>query len=188
MEHWFGNIVGYMAGLFTLVLGALFNANLNRRRDLRLRQEQRIDLLASLAGEVYGLILALADRRAFLLWLADERPNYPHAEQRLSLANLRVLEKLVDRMGLLGAEIAIDAFAIASHYDLVRTQLAASAIDFDNQQLDVEVARSRFKDIGNLLEALHRLAERIEAVIGPSEALTSLRSSPLAAHYGYVKE
>ena len=74
------------------------------------------------------------------------------------------------------------------------TQMAKSVTvsrrDLEFKVQERTIALERLTKIDPLTELLNRrgMAERIEAVIGPSEALTSLRSSPLAAHYGYVKE
>jgi hypothetical protein len=49
-----GTLTGSSIGLFALLLGALFNAHLNPRRDDRLRREDRAALTAALLAELGG--------------------------------------------------------------------------------------------------------------------------------------
>jgi hypothetical protein len=47
-----GSLVGAFVGLLALLLGALFNAHLNRKRDDRLRAEERRSVGAALRAEL----------------------------------------------------------------------------------------------------------------------------------------
>lgn len=187
MEAWVGNVIGAAIGFVALMIGAMWNAHLNRRRDDRLRNEERKELLAALMGEVYGLILAVADRRAFQLALADMDDGYGHAEQRLALPSLRVMEKLVDRFGKLGVMIALNAYAVAAQYDLIKMQMQASALDYAAGTLDEDLASHRFESAGSLLGALHGLADDIQKEIGLHDRMKALRDGALAGYYGYVE-
>jgi hypothetical protein len=50
-----GSLTGAAIGLIALLLGALFNAHLNRRRDDRLRREDQRAVATALRAELEGL-------------------------------------------------------------------------------------------------------------------------------------
>src|SRR4051812_13760349 len=56
-----GTVTGSALGLFALLLGALFNAHLNRRRDDRLREQEKRGIVTALTAELRGLQRTLAE-------------------------------------------------------------------------------------------------------------------------------
>jgi hypothetical protein len=50
-----GSLTGAVIGLFALLIGALFNAYLNRRRDRQIRQEERQSIATALYAELAGI-------------------------------------------------------------------------------------------------------------------------------------
>ena len=56
-----GVLIGSSIGLVPLLLGALFNAELNRRRDDRLRREDQRAVATALRAELEGLRRTLND-------------------------------------------------------------------------------------------------------------------------------
>src|SRR5262245_17797794 len=56
-----GTLTGSFFGLVALLLGALFNAHLNRRRDDRIREEDQRAVATALRTELEGLRRTLSD-------------------------------------------------------------------------------------------------------------------------------
>src|SRR5687767_2706926 len=61
-----GSAIGAGIGLIALLLGALFNAHLNRRRDDRLRHEERRGVATALRAELAGLARTLEENAKLL--------------------------------------------------------------------------------------------------------------------------
>src|SRR5262249_25545169 len=55
----FGSLAGSSIGLVAVLLGALFNARLNRRHDDRLRREEQLAVATALRAELVGCRRAL---------------------------------------------------------------------------------------------------------------------------------
>jgi hypothetical protein len=92
--------LGWVVGFFTLVCGALFNAWLNRRRDDRLRQEDRCAVATALKAELEGIRRILCENTEDL---KKERPGMHIVVQ--DLAHLvRIMPNIIDKLGLLDTE------------------------------------------------------------------------------------
>jgi hypothetical protein len=68
-----GTLTGSTLGLIALLLGALFNAHLNRRRDDRLRDADRFALASTLHAELLGIHRALVENAQHL---TDKPPDF----------------------------------------------------------------------------------------------------------------
>lgn len=91
MTQALGAAIGAGIGLIAVLLAALFNAHLQRRRDRLLRQEQTRSLAAALFADLEGAIFVL-DHMLIALQSADERsPDYNHAE-RLALPPMACID------------------------------------------------------------------------------------------------
>jgi hypothetical protein len=71
-----GSRIGSSIGLIALLLGALFNAHLNRRRDNRLRREEREAVAAALLAELEGLRNNLKSEEIDLERLREHPANF----------------------------------------------------------------------------------------------------------------
>jgi hypothetical protein len=93
-----GTLAGSTLGFLALLAGALFNAHLNRRRDDRQRQHDRMAIAAALYGELEMTQANLLDNAELL--------RQGTGEQGFLLPPpwVRIMPKLIDRMGLLGSE------------------------------------------------------------------------------------
>src|SRR5262249_60880753 len=69
-----GSLVGAFVGLLALLLGALFNAHLNRKRDDRLRAEERRSAAVALRAELAGCRHSLVENSERLSH-AQEHPG-----------------------------------------------------------------------------------------------------------------
>jgi hypothetical protein len=113
----FGAVTGSFVGLFALLLGALYNARLNRARDAWLRTEERKSLAAALSAELSSVADALNRNKTDLQKpgdLGDQQilvPDIAHA--------IRIFPGLIDKLGLLDAETirkVIDAHVLIDQY------------------------------------------------------------------------
>jgi hypothetical protein len=97
-----GTLSGSFLGLVALLLGALFNAHLNRRRDDKLRDTERRSLATALHAELAGIRDAL---QALANDLATKAPSPDEEIMVTDLAHfVRVFPKVVDKLGLLNAD------------------------------------------------------------------------------------
>jgi hypothetical protein len=108
-----GSLTGGLVGLIALLLGALFNAHLNRRRDDRLRGEDRRTLAAALRAELAGIAQTLENNAAQLKKGSGDFivPDVAHS--------VRVLPKMLPKIGLLDPETiskVIDAHIVIEQY------------------------------------------------------------------------
>jgi hypothetical protein len=115
-----GSMVGALTGLVALLLGALFNAHLNRRRDDRLRREDRRAVATALRAELAVLNDGLQSHVAILKGLdaskdPDEGFNVPDPGQQL-----QVMPEMVSKFGLLDRatiQSVIEAYGLVKeHY------------------------------------------------------------------------
>lgn len=101
-----GTLVGSSVGLVALLLGALFNARLNRLRDDRLRAEEARSIRGALSGELEGL------RDAFGR-MADKLEKDAHEMSANGASflvpninsGIRVMPALLPKFGLLSADL-----------------------------------------------------------------------------------
>jgi hypothetical protein len=108
-----GSLTGASIGLIALVIGALFNAHLNRRRDDRLRNDDARAVLASIKAELSRIKATLLSNVDTL----DEQrgdilvPDIAHS--------VRIMPHLLPKLGLLDEELigsVIDAYVSIDQY------------------------------------------------------------------------
>lgn len=108
-----GSAVGSAFGIISLLIGALFNAYLNRRRDDRLRRSEQTGILTALIAEIDNVIDTLkrnADE------LAKPRKDFRVPDPAQSF---RILPKSIDKLYLLpqpAIQAAINAQTIIDQY------------------------------------------------------------------------
>lgn len=104
--NFIGSLTGAAVGLIAIVIGALFNAHLNRRRDERLLNADKVALVAAFKAELGGLRTTLAENADDLekkTIAADEGFLLPDVSHSIRLA-----PQLFPRSGLLDAETIQD--------------------------------------------------------------------------------
>jgi hypothetical protein len=113
-----GVLIGSSIGLVALLFGALFNAELNRRRDDRLRREDQRAVATALRAELEGLRRTLNDAAETVSQegyrTADEQVQVPDLAQ-----SIRIMPELVSKLGLLDGIIisaVVDAYGMAEEY------------------------------------------------------------------------
>jgi hypothetical protein len=110
--------VGSFFGLVALLLGALFNAELNRRRDDRLRTEEQRAVATALKAELEELRRTLNDAAETIsqegYLQPDEQVQVPDLVQ-----SIRIMPGIVSKLGLLDETIisaVLDAYGLVEQY------------------------------------------------------------------------
>ena len=102
-----GSLTGAAVGLIALLLGALFNAHLNRRRDDRLRREDQRAVAIALRSELEGLRRILNDNAE------DVKQKGLKPDEELLVADvasaIRIMPEMVSKLGLLDGTTIISA-------------------------------------------------------------------------------
>ena len=108
-----GSFIGPAVGLAALLLGALFNAHLNRRRDDRIRVADTRATAAALRAELNGLLAAL-DHNAESLATAESGFLVPDLAQ-----SIYVFPEMLTKIGQLDVTTVnelIDAYIVIEQY------------------------------------------------------------------------
>jgi len=101
-----GSLTGSGIGLIALVIGALFNAQLNRRRDDRLRDEDRRGVATALHAELASVVKTL-ERNAEELKTGEEQDFimrdiaqsivvWPEMVSKVTLFDTQTIQKVID--------------------------------------------------------------------------------------------
>jgi hypothetical protein len=109
-----GTLTGSGLGLIALLIGALFNAWLNRKRDDRLRKHERRAVAAALRAELSRQSRTLLDNAKRLEELKGDTFLVPDIAQ-----SIRVLSNVIDKLGFLDErtiEAVIDAHVVIEQY------------------------------------------------------------------------
>jgi hypothetical protein len=110
-----GTLTGSTLGLIALLIGALFNAHLNRRRDDRLRDEDRVALASALYAELSGIHRTLIENAQHL----TDRPADPSGGFMVPEPSMKLLPGTLSRIGLLRPETirkVMDAYVLTEQY------------------------------------------------------------------------
>lgn len=145
-----GAVVGVCGGLTAILLGAFYNARLNRQRDDRLRDVEGRAVAAALRGELVSMKLAITD--LLPIWIEGERV-FSTGESHQSLlpggigASIDASEyaKLpphlstvfganASRLGLLGSHLAGAVTVIYTNY-LARSEIFKQPIEMMSDDL-----------------------------------------------------
>ena len=109
-----GSFTGSAIGLVAILIGALFNAHLNRRRDDEVRKKEMRAVAAALKAELAGRSSSLLDNAKQLEKLQGDSFVVPDIAQ-----SIRVMTDLTSKLGLLDEntiEIVINAYVVIEQY------------------------------------------------------------------------
>jgi len=95
-----GTLTGSGLGLVALLLGALFNAHLNRRRDDKLRAVDRTALASAIHAELSGIHRSLVENIQHL----KENPPDDGAGFLVPNLTVRIFHEMLPKIGLLRAD------------------------------------------------------------------------------------
>jgi len=110
-----GTLTGSSLGLFALLVGALFNAHLNRKRDDELRKKEARALAVALRAELAGKSRNLRDNAKRL----EEQKGEGYLLVPDLAQSVRIMPSLTDKLGLLDEETIVavlDAYVVMEQY------------------------------------------------------------------------
>jgi gas vesicle protein len=113
-----GALTGSFLGLVALLLGALFNGRLNRKRDDRLRREDQRAVASALRAELEGVQRVLKHQAETMRQedyaKPDEEINVPDLGQ-----SIRIMPEAISKLGLLDGKTigaVVTAYEMAEEY------------------------------------------------------------------------
>ena len=130
-QFW-GAVVGVGGGLAAILIGALVNADLNRRRDDQLRDKEARAVAAAIRGELAGIRLSVGD--LLPIWKDGEEMYQEGNKAKVSLPGATsapvdaseyarlppfaatIFEANASRLGLLGSQLAGAITVIYTNY------------------------------------------------------------------------
>lgn len=130
-QFW-GAVVGVGGGLTAILIGALFNAYLNRLRDDRLRDMEGREVAAAIRGELGSIQLSIAELLS--IWKIGERMFRTATSQqsanpggpgdridaseyaKLPPSHVPIFEANASRLGLLGSDLASAVTVVYTNY------------------------------------------------------------------------
>src|SRR6185312_6320724 len=110
-----GTLTGSSLGLVAILLGALFNAHLNRCRDDRLREADRIALASTLYAELRGVHQSLVKNAEYIIAEDLSRDAVFSIPQPV----ISAMPDLLPRLGLLSTDTirkVLDAYIVGQQY------------------------------------------------------------------------
>jgi hypothetical protein len=110
-----GTLTGSALGLFALLLGALFNAHLNRKRDDALQDADRIALASALHAELLGVHRTLVENAQRLI----DKPPAAGAGFVTPQPSVRIFPEMLSKIGLLRTDTirkVMDAYVLTEQY------------------------------------------------------------------------
>jgi hypothetical protein len=165
-----GALSGAGGGLLAIILGALINAELNRRRDDRLRREEGRSLALSLRGEMLSVVDSYVRHQSVLaLHLNDftnrtgvfeTHPGLPTYSVPTHLAcSVTIFSKCCDRLGLLE-----DPSLIANIAQFYTSIPQVDELEDVAPEIYQTVCQGRVEVAETAIERAEFLAERLGAV------------------------
>lgn len=98
-----GTLTGSTLGLIAILIGALFNARLNRLRDDAIREAERIATASALYAELSGVHRAFVENAESLA----QRPPDPGGGFMIPGPSVKIFPELISKLGLLRSDTII---------------------------------------------------------------------------------
>jgi hypothetical protein len=144
-----GSLTGAAIGLIALLLGALFNAYLNRRRDDRLRREDQRAVAIALRSELEGLRRILKDNAE------DLKQRAPKPDEEILLvadpaSSIRIMPEMVSKLGLLDGAIissVVKAYSLVEEYWVRLLLLGGKIRPHDSRKRSVALPADKAPDL-----------------------------------------
>ena len=136
LKGWQGAI-GSVMGFVALILGALFNYHLNRKRDERLRREEIISIASALYGEIIILRRSVArmanavGARYIRYGHLDDEAIDRHFIEQFALPTPELYPALASKVGMLQSQLAFEVVLFYSRVKEAETWLPRLQDDED---------------------------------------------------------
>lgn len=126
---WFGDALGSFVGLLAILIGALYNARLNRRRDRELYEQEIASLRAAIGTELRCYAGTLVERFGFLDQASKEGAMVygSNLTERLHIEPPNIYGSLAGRVGLLPSDQASSVVEAWHFFTTVHNKLRALA-------------------------------------------------------------
>jgi hypothetical protein len=162
MPNWFGDALGSAIGLVAILLGALYNARLMRRRDDMIMNDEAKAIAAAIGAEmgVYAEMLCSLFAQAHV----SPGPGRSEAVVRsLRAPDLMVWPELAGKVGLLGADLSGQTVRCWMLLSMHARMLQACVDDALAGEWDEKKVRGR---AGVLKMDLPKIADTVQALTG----------------------
>ena len=158
-----GALSGAGGGLLAIIIGALFNAELNRQRDNRLRREEGRSLALALRGEMLSVADSYERHKMILTDSIDDSTSYAGPPGQIVRVKLRcsvaIFSKSSDRLGLLEDPDLIAN--LAQFYSSLPTEDESESFD---PALVLDLCRGRIEIADRAIARATYLAQQLHAV------------------------
>jgi len=163
-DQMIGAALGSGLGLISILIGALWNAHLNRRRDDRLRKGELKSLCGALLGDLCGTIVSLNECVIFLEG-AIPKAGYP-LKERLSISDSVIMQPGSRKMELLPTELARQVAYGYRAFELSRNLLNVCIKEHENGVLEKDMVKTRVYFLKQYEETLGEMAEALAMAAG----------------------
>ncbi|TAA27675.1 hypothetical protein EA661_13050 [Pseudoxanthomonas winnipegensis] len=166
---WLGNAVGAAIGLIALLLGALANAALNRRRDRKMREQESQSIRAAIAADLLGISASTEIAMAFLdRFAAGDLDGYtPDTVAALAqIPDAVVIPKLGERIGLLPPQLAADVIGAWHGLERARVMHGATLAELRAAALDRVRVHTRLGHARDAAVIAQEVAKALSGVEG----------------------
>jgi hypothetical protein len=178
LKGWQGGI-GSLLGFVALMVAALWNFRLNRRRDAMLRAEEALSVAAALYGEIVLLRIEIARiaRDVARIEAGSDRDIDKHFLEAHALPEPTLYKALAAKIGLLSADLVIAITGFHKNYQEVRTWLPLLIENpergyYYSRSYLLVPARDAIYDIVPALRKIEQLASISEGATDPELGLT----------------
>ncbi|MHC2401409.1 hypothetical protein ACVMGC_005953 [Bradyrhizobium barranii subsp. barranii] len=144
----FGSLTGAALGLCAIIVGALFNAWLNRRRDDRLRRVEAQTLATALTAE-------LSVVKECLIEIADglERGVQNDFQVTDMYRTIRILPEMLPKLGLLGHDAVtkvVKAYGVLENYTESCVRMGGSVIEAPGPMRLIQFPGSKASEVARM--------------------------------------
>ena len=165
-----GALAGAGGGLLAIILGALLNAELNRRRDDRLRNKENTALAIAFRAELFGLMSEASVRLGALKRFDDvDQPIAAADSVQLNISAKAVYADNTRRLGGLGDRVALSVVAAHGHADHIRHNVAAMLAQTPGAVIEELTLEVFHKDFRKQIELGARAVNALDAFLGVPE-------------------
>ena len=172
-----GALAGAGGGLLAIILGALLNAELNRRRDDRLRDEERKAAAIEIQGDLVALrLLVKVGLRAIVRFAAENRGLKAYTIEVLALPPQDFLKNAPGRLGFLGSDVALRVLVVHAEANRLRNIFKALLARGPEHPIPSEELKALSKSYALLVRDCERAIQALEDITGrafPPERLAT---------------
>lgn len=159
MPIWFGNALGSAIGLLALLLGALYNASLARKRDTAMKDAERAAISAAIGAEM-AVYLELVTMRFGAFYDDPEHLSAARLES-FKMAAPTVWPKLAGKVGMLPADLAHDTVMAWALLGIHAAAITATVDECKARDWSLERVRQRSDLLKQDLKRIASTAERL---------------------------